>query len=159
MSKSAIVLPFDLLILPAVEAHDARRASNARLRLGKDVAEAVIEAPHGLARELQVLELVVAHGHDGRLVDEDVGAHEHRVREERGRDVLFPVALLLELRHAVEVAHRRHGGEVPRELGVLAHVALHEERAAVEVQPAGDEIDRGPCRGCGPQLGRLVLHA
>ena len=33
-------------------------------------------------------------------------------------------------------------GEVPGELGVLAHVALHEERAALGVEAARDEVAR-----------------
>ena len=39
---------------------------------------------------------------------------------------------------------------------MLAHVALHEERAALGIEAAGDEVDREP-RDALAQLGRLVI--
>ena len=101
----------------------------------------MVEATGGLARELEVLHLVLADGHDRGLVEEDVGAHEHRVGEEPGRDEVLALALVLELRHAAEIAHRSDGGEVPGELGVLAHVALDEQRRLLGVDAAGDEVE------------------
>ena len=94
------MLPFDLLIFDSpVEPHDPRRPREARLRLEEHGPEAMVEPAHGLARELEVLELVVADGDDGGLVEEDVRAHEHRVREEADATCSLPLALLLELRH------------------------------------------------------------
>ena len=79
-----VALRFAHLAL-AVEAHDARRVRQARLRLGEGLAEAMVEAAHRLARELEVLQLVLADRDDGRLVEQDVRAHEHRVGEEARR--------------------------------------------------------------------------
>ena len=45
-------------------------------------AEAVVEADRDVARELEVLALVVAHGDPVGVVGEDVGRHQHRVVEQ-----------------------------------------------------------------------------
>ena len=37
----------------------------------------------------------------------------------------------------MQIAHRGHAREVPGELGVLRHVALHEERGHARVEPGG----------------------
>ena len=90
-----------------------------------------------------MLALVVADRHLGRPVGEHVGGHQHRVEEERRGDELALLGrLVLELVHAVEVAVGGDRGEQPGELGVLAHVGLAEEDAALRVE-AGGEQDRG----------------
>ena len=63
------------------------------------LAEARVEALGDVARELEVLALVVADRDDVGLVEEDVARHQHRVREEAGGDELALLRLLLELRH------------------------------------------------------------
>ena len=68
-----------------------------------------------------------------------------------------PVALVLELRHPLQLAERRHRPEQPRPLGVLRHVALHEERAAVGLE-AGAEQGRGGVEGVLGQRRRVVGH-
>ncbi len=88
----------------AVQTHDARRTREPRLRLGERVAEAVIEPPRGVARELEMLKLVFPYRDDAGLVQKYVGAHQHRIHEEAREDVLFALALLLELRHSMKVA-------------------------------------------------------
>ncbi len=128
----------------AVEAHDARRRGPARHGFAKDRSEAVVEAPRHLLRELEELELVVPDLHDCGAVDEDVGAHPHRVGEERRRHELLVLALLLELLDRRQVVHRRHRREVPGQLGVLADIALDEERGLPRVKTAGDEVGREP---------------
>ena len=64
------------------------------------LAVARVEALGDVARELEVLALVVADRDDVGLVQEDVAGHQHRVREEPGRDELLVGGLVLELRHA-----------------------------------------------------------
>ena len=54
----------------------------ARLGDHERVAEAVVEPDGDVARELEVLALVVAHGDPLGVVGEDVGGHEHRVVEQ-----------------------------------------------------------------------------
>jgi hypothetical protein len=103
-----------------------------------------------------VLQLVLAHGDDRGLVQQDVRRHEHGVLEEAGEDVLLLRPLVLELRHALEVPERRDVREVPRELGVLAHVALHEQGAARRIEPARHEVARHAL-DARAKLGRVVL--
>ena len=126
------------------------------LRHDQGLAEALVEAAGDLAHQLDVLALVVADRHLGRLVGEHVGGHQHRVEEERRRDQLALLRrLVLELGHAVEVAVGGDRGEQPGQLGVLAHVGLAEEDAALGVE-AGGEQDRGRVVEPLAQLGRVV---
>src|SRR3712207_8401876 len=50
------------------------------------LAETLVEPARDLARELEVLALVVADRHLVRAVGEHVRRHQHRVEEEPGRD-------------------------------------------------------------------------
>ena len=52
------------------------------------LAEAVVEALGDVARELEMLALVVADRDEIGLVEQDVARHQDRVREEPGRDEL-----------------------------------------------------------------------
>src|SRR3954454_9868805 len=61
--------------------------------------EAVVEPLRDVARELEVLALIVPDRDDVRLVEEDVSGHQGRVCEEPGGDELVLRLLLLELRH------------------------------------------------------------
>ena len=56
----------------------------ADLRLGNDegLAVVLVELDGDVARDLDVLLLVLAHGHDVRVVDQDVRRHQHRVGEQ-----------------------------------------------------------------------------
>ncbi len=88
-----------------LEIHDPR----ADLRvdaLGHDegLAEAGVEALGDVARELEVLALIVPDRDPICLVEKDVAGHQHRIREQAGRDELAPVGLVLELRHPAELA-------------------------------------------------------
>ena len=145
-------LPFRLL-----QIHDPRPdLGDAQLRHHQRLAEALVEAAGDLAHQLDVLALVVADRHLGGAVGEHVGGHQHRVEEERRRDQLLLLGrLVLELVHAVEVAVRGDGGEHPGQLGVLAHVGLAEEDAALGVE-AGGEQDRGRVVDPLAQLRRVV---
>ena len=92
-------------LLLAVEPEDLERLGVQRLRLGEDLAEARVEAAADLARQLEVLHLVVADRHAGGAVEQDVGGHQDRIGEQAGVDVLrLALALLLELGHARQLA-------------------------------------------------------
>ena len=100
--------------------------------------------------ELHVLALVVADRHLLGVVQHDVGHHEHGVVEEPDAQRLDPVVallreLVLELGHAAQLAERRHAVEQPGELGVGAHVTLHEQQRPVAAEPG-----RGEQRGQAP---------
>jgi hypothetical protein len=109
-------------------------------RLDQDRSEALVEAARDLAHQLDVLALVLADRDLLGLVGEHVGSLEDRIEEEPCRDQLaLARGFLLELGHPVEVAVRRERGEVPGELGVLAHVGLPEEDAALRIEPGRDQ--------------------
>ena len=113
------------LLLRLLEIHDPRPDLRVHA-LGHDegLAEARVEALGDVARELEVLALVVADRDDVGLVQQDVARHQHRVGEQAGADELLLVALVLELGHPAELAVARDGREQPGRLGVRRHVAL-----------------------------------
>ena len=123
---------------------------------GDRFGEVVVELLGDVAGEFQVLLLVVADRYVGRLIEQDVGRHQHRIVEEADRRVLAVLArLLLELGHAVEPAHARHAIERPGELGVLGDAALVEDRVDLGIDAAGEESRRHLARGVG-ELRRFV---
>ncbi|MGA7311496.1 MAG: hypothetical protein WBX05_21375, partial [Pseudolabrys sp.] len=89
---------------PVGAQHD-RGLGEDRLRLGKRVAVARVERPDDLARQLEVGRLVLAHRHQRRLVDDDVGGLQDRIGEQPVVDVvgLAPLLLLVR-RRALEPA-------------------------------------------------------
>ena len=61
-----------------------------RLGLDEHLAVGGVEAARDLARELEVLALVLAHRHLVGLVEQDVGRLEHRVEEQaRAHELLL----------------------------------------------------------------------
>ena len=110
------------------------------------LAEALVEALRDVARQLEMLALVVADRHDVGLVEQDVAGHQHRVGEQAGGDEVLALRLLLELRHPAQLAEARHRAEQPGGLRVRDDVALREDRRALGVEP-GREQHRGDRRG------------
>ena len=141
-----------------LEVHDARPdPRDRRLRDDERLAEAAVEADRDVTHELEVLALVVADRYPVGVVEEHVGGLQHRVVEQPDAHGLLPARLLLELRHPAHLAERGDGVEDPCELGVLPHVALHEQDAALGVDAHGHQ--QGPHRERrAPQLLRLVRN-
>ena len=111
-----------------------------------------------VARQLEVLLLVLADRHVGGLVDQDVGRHQRRIGVEAERGVLAVLAgLLLELRHAVHPADTGHAVEHPGELGVRRHHRLVEDDLLPAVDAGGQEGRGDLARLAGQQLGILRL--
>ena len=78
------------------------------------------------------------------LVGQHVGGLEHRIEEQSGRyQLALGRGLLLELRHAGQIAIRGHRREQPAQLGVLGQVALAEEDASVGIEAGGEQGGRG----------------
>ena len=124
----------------AVGAEHGRGLGEDRLRLGERVAVAHVEGADDLARQLEVRGLVLADGHQRRLVDDDVGRLQDGVGEQAVVDVVgLLLALLLVGRRPLEPADRGDGGEQPGELGHLGPVALDEERALVGIETEGQQ--------------------
>ena len=98
-----------------------------------------------------MLLLVLADGHVGGVIEQNVGGHQVRVDVEPGRGVLPVLAgLLLELGHAVQPADAGDAIEDPGKLGVAGHLALVEHDVAGGIDARGDE-GRG-------HLARVVLE-
>jgi hypothetical protein len=77
-----------------------------------------VEALRDVARELDVLLLIRAHGHHVGVEHEDVGRHEHRVTEQAHVDVGVLVLLHLQVaRHEVLVGVRAVHEPLGREAG------------------------------------------
>ena len=89
-----------------------------------------------------MLALVVADRDEVGLVDQDVAGHQDRVAEESGRDGLLLVALLLELRHAAQLAEGGDARQQPGRFRMRRHVALEEDRRALRVEPGCEEHGR-----------------
>ena len=101
------------------------------------VAEIVVELLRDVARQFEMLLLVLADRHMGGAIDQDVGRHQHRIVVEADRRVLAVLAgLLLELGHAVEPAEPRHAVEDPGQLGVSGDLALVEDDVLLRIDAA-----------------------
>ena len=100
--------------------HPGRRTEDQRLGNRKQLdTEVAVELLGDVARQFQVLLLVLADRNMRRLVGENVGRHQVRVGIEADRGVLLVLArLLLELRHPVEPAEPGDAVEDPGELGM-----------------------------------------
>ena len=66
-------------------------------------------------------------------------------------------ALVLELRHALHLAHIGDGVERPAQLRVLRDHRLHIERALFGIQPAGD-VERRELQRMAAKKGGILLH-
>ena len=115
----------------------------------------MVEAFGHIARHLQVLLLVLAHGHMVRIVQQDVRGHEHRVAEEPSVHILEPVGLVLEAVCQRQARIGEEAAEVPAELRGLGHVALPVEHGAGGVQSTG-QPRCGHAMGVRPQHGRVL---
>ena len=136
-------------LLPVEAGDDRDLAPDHRLRHDEGLAVGLVELDRDVAGHLQVLLLVLADGHGVRVVEEDVGRHQHRIGEQaeiRG-DALGDLVLVAV--GALEEPHRRQAPDEPGELAHLGHVALAPEDALLRVEAAGEPVDRDR-RGCWP---------
>ena len=114
---------------------------------GDRCGEIVVELLRDVARELEVLLLVVADRNVGRPIDENIGRHQDGIVVKPDRGVLPVLArLLLELDHAVEPAEAGDAIEDPGELGVFGHPALVEDDIGLRIDAAGK---KGRCHLAG----------
>ena len=105
-----------------------------------ELAEVVVEFLRDVARQFEVLFLILADRHVGGAIDQNVGRHQRRIGVEADRGVLAILAgLFLELGHAVEPAEAGDAVEHPGQLGVLGDLALVEHDVLLGIDPTGDE--------------------
>ena len=89
--------------------------------------------------------LVLAHGHIGRAIDEDVRALQQRIAQEAvGREILLLQLLLLILvaGHALQPTQRRDHRQQQVQLGVLRHVRLDEQCRNTRIQTRREPVDQ-----------------
>ena len=120
--------------------------------------EIVVELLRDVARQLQMLLLIVADRNMGRAIDENVGCHQHRiVVEANGRILPVLARFLLELGHAVEPAEPRDAIKDPGELRMLRDPALVEDDIGLGIDAAGEKGGSHFARGA-RELLRIVRH-
>ena len=103
-----------------------------------------------------MLHLILAHRHACGVIQQDVRRLQHGIREHTGQHAFLPTALVLVLRLPLELTQRCHGIEDPRQLRVLRHCTLEEQRAALGIEPRRQQGD-GHFVATSPQVGRLVV--
>ena len=121
-----------------------------------------VEAPDDLARQLEMGGLVLADGHEVRLVDDDVGRLEDGIAQKSVRvevPVLDLLLHLLERRDAFEPGQGRDHGQDEMEFGVLLDVGLEEHHAFLRVEPDGEPVQGDLERVGLDDLGVHVLRA
>ena len=120
------------------------------------VAEIIVEFLGDIASQFEVLLLVLADGHMGGAIQQDVGRHQHRIIvQSDGRILAVLAGLFLELGHAVEPADPRHAIEDPGQFRMPGNLALVEDDVLVRIDARGDE-GRGHFPGIARQFGRAA---
>ena len=150
----------DLLIFLVGSASDMILAPAAARSLGQGEGIAVnaVEAACDVAGNFQMLGLILPHGHEVGIVDEDVRCHQHGVGEQTAVDVVGVLgALILELGHARQLTKLRVAGQHPGKLGVRGHVALYKQNVLLRVDRLRPAAGR-PAHGCGDAGLRALAH-
>ena len=105
-----------------------------------------------------MLLLVAAHGHQIRLIQQNIRRHQSRIGEQARVDVVRVLGrLILELGHAAQFAEHGVAVQHPAQLGVGRNMGLDEQHVFLRVQTAGD-IGRQLDQGVPPQLRRDLPH-
>ena len=139
-----------------LEVHNASaNFGNRSFRYDKGVAVAAVESNREIARQLEVLTLIVTHRHAIGVVEKDVGRHEGGVGEQASRNELRLIALIFELCHAAELADRCSALHKPRKLSVFPNVALNKECGSGRVD-ADSQEKLGQFEGPGSKLSGVL---
>ena len=83
-----------------------------------------IEPLRNVARQFQMLRLIVSHRHNRSLIQQDVRSHQHRILKQPIADRFLRLRFGFVLRHALQPAHRRDASQHPRQFGMLRHGRL-----------------------------------
>ena len=105
-----------------LQAHEARHIRHERLGLDEHFSELRIELARQRAREFEMLELVLAHGHRFRVIEQDIRRHKDGVGEKAHVRRILLAALLFELRHALEFRNGRNAIQNPGKLCMFFHL-------------------------------------
>ena len=103
-----------------------------------------------------MLGLVLAHGDEVGVIDQNVGCHQDGVGEQAAVDVIGVFgALILELGHAGQLTELGVAGQHPGQLGVGRHVALDEEDMLLGIDADGQQ-QGGQLAGAAAQLSGVL---
>ena len=120
---------------------------------GKQLAVLVIEATRDLARDLDVRLVVLAHRHQMRLRQEDVGGLEHRIAQQPERDrLLVHQRGARHLLDARQPRQPRHGHEIAQEQRQLIRLMdrrLEEDRGDRRVDAGAQVVQHHAARVIG----------
>ena len=119
---------------------------DARLGQLQDFAEGLVHLDREIARHLDMLLLVAPHRHDVAVVNQNIGRHQDRIGEKSGRRGQAARDFVLVGMGAFQQSHRRDRAQDPGQLRHLRHIGLAEERGALRIESAGEEIERDPAR-------------
>src|ERR1051325_9485684 len=91
-----------------------------------------------------MLLLVLTDGHEIGLIQQNVGGHQNRIGKQPDRGPFaITLALILKLRHPLELAHSRDAGEYPCKLGMCRYIRLDKNRRFLSVD-SSCQVD--PCK-------------
>ena len=103
-----------------------------------------------------MLLLILAHGHEVGLVEQDIGGHEGGVGKEAGIDIVGVLGgFVLKLGHAGELAEHGVAVQHPCKLAVGRHMGLDKEDALLRVKTAGNIVGQEH-QGAAAQLRRVL---
>ena len=94
------------------------------------------------ARQLEVLDLILADRNLVGAIEQNVRRLQHRVVQYPRVHALLPLRLFLELRLALELSERRDRVENPGQLGMFRNLRLHEQRGRARIDSRREQTDR-----------------
>ena len=100
-----------------------------------------VEALSNVTGQLAVLLLVMAHGNQVRLVQQDICCHQSRIGKQAAVDILSMLAgFVLKLSHTGQFAKHGIAVQDPAQLCVLVDMRLDEQGVLLRIQAAGDVL-------------------
>ena len=108
--------------------------------------------------QLHMLLLILAHGHQIGLVQQDIRRHQGGIGEQAAVDVVRVFGrLVLELGHAAQLAEHGVAVQHPAQLRMLVNMALDEQGVLFRVKAAGDVLCQLLQRPSA-QVSRILTH-
>jgi hypothetical protein len=96
----------------------------------------VVEFGGNVARQLDVLQLILADGHVGGAKEQNVGRLQHGVGEQAERSFSGRFRLVLELIHSRQLWQCHLTAEYPSQLAMVGHLRLLIEDGALRIDAA-----------------------
>ena len=110
-----------------------------------------------VAAQLNMLLLIVTHRNDVRIIQQNVGSHQHRIGEQTSRCRLFILAFILELGHSGQLAGIGLAGQHPSQFCVTRNIRLHENDGFLWID-SYRQIQGSHIQNMLPQGFRILRH-